>query len=512
QLSGKDAEIAALNLTIEEIKVVKLEQQPQLETPKSDESLMSEIADVEGYSGKCVTDAVFDVGLIRKWLEVLCSTVDLDSREDVGREEAGEPFRGGLEESSELFKELQRAVRVMCEARSNEALDCLQKEIEEKRMKCLECVEQKNKAESSVLQQKQLLCTANQRIEELEMCIREKDSIIRQLSSGQKNTDADAENSVSELEMRIFEKNEKIQTLQRENWNLQNEINCQLAQLRNGTSKLEALLLQVEELEAALKEREPSEWTNANHEQQKTTSDLKKQCQDITNYKPNENTLIEAQSQAATVDSQKTAAESPVQKPPESENLRQAAPSDEDIEKLRKELDDIRSTLDDCNRDKEVAEWHLGEHKQWLSDANGKIKYLEEQLSGKDAEITALNSTIEEMKVVKLEQQPQLETPKSDEPSELVERIRELEEKLCESENLRQAAPSDEDIEKLRKELDDIRSALDDCNRDKEVAEWHLGEHKQWLSDANGKIKYLEEQLSGKDAEIAALNSTIEGE
>ncbi|VDK54479.1 unnamed protein product [Gongylonema pulchrum] len=87
------------------------------------------------------------------------------------------------------------------------------------------------------------------------------------------------------------------------------------------------------------------------------------------------------------------------------------------LEKLQGELNVKNDVVGDLEKAKNDAEWSLGEHKQWLADANQ----------------SALKAQLEEM----------------------------------------------------QKELNGKNDLMGNLEKAKNDAEWNLGEHRQWLADAN---------------------------
>ncbi|VDM41428.1 unnamed protein product [Toxocara canis] len=197
------------------------------------------------------------------------------------------------------------------------------------------------------------------------------------------------------------------------------------------------------------------------------------------------------------------------------------APKPEDFSSLNSELDRLRhemgeknAIIDDVNRQRDEARWSLGEHKQWLNDANNRATALENALREKEERLAALERELGELKTVKIE------TPEDvlqNEIAQLKAEIQDLEGKLQETEKTLGEAPKVEEINGLRAEIDRLvneinekNRIIDDLNRIRDEKEWQLGEHRQWLNDANNRANGLDNELRAKSDMVDNLRKENE--
>uniref|UniRef100_A0A915C2T1 TAR DNA-binding protein 43 N-terminal domain-containing protein n=1 Tax=Parascaris univalens TaxID=6257 RepID=A0A915C2T1_PARUN len=186
-------------------------------------------------------------------------------------------------------------------------------------------------------------------------------------------------------------------------------------------------------------------------------------------------------------------------------------------EQLSSEINEKNRIIDDLNKIKADQEWSLGEHRQWLSDANSRVDYLELTCKQKDSAIDTLNREIEELKTLQLEAPHGASPVEGDDIAKLREALQDLESKLHEAEHALSEAPKQEElccmrgeVDRLGNEIHEKNRIIDDLNRIKAELEWSLGEHRQWLGDANNRANSLENALKEKESLIGGLYKELE--
>uniref|UniRef100_A0A0M3J2S6 AAA_5 domain-containing protein n=1 Tax=Anisakis simplex TaxID=6269 RepID=A0A0M3J2S6_ANISI len=188
-------------------------------------------------------------------------------------------------------------------------------------------------------------------------------------------------------------------------------------------------------------------------------------------------------------------------------------------ERLCNEMNEKNRIIDDLNRIRDEKEWSLGEHRQWLTDANNRADGLENACKDKENTIESLRKEIEELRSVTLEA-----------PQAAV-RIKTLESELHDAQQALTEGPKQDDVNALRSENDRLTNEIneknriiDDLNRIRDEKEWTLGEHRQWLNDANNRFVFLvfleftttlalhqtRERIRDKDRTIDQLKEEIE--
>ncbi|KJH42791.1 hypothetical protein DICVIV_11206 [Dictyocaulus viviparus] len=201
---------------------------------------------------------------------------------------------------------------------------------------------------------------------------------------------------------------------------------------------------------------------------------------------------------------------------------------------------ELQQTIDKLNeRDSEQAvrlsNGAVDSRKDYQDDSLENAKLLiiekEEELRRKDEEITQLRQkssdleqTIEqqsdspervnkiaslEAKIVELvEEKTQMisrlqseETAavaeKDQRISQLVGELETAQNDLREARNrIQELGEKEEEINNLHSVIAELRSSLATAKKEKEESEWHLGEHKEWLSNSKEKVAYLQNQLN----------------
>ncbi|VDN28997.1 unnamed protein product [Gongylonema pulchrum] len=162
----------------------------------------------------------------------------------------------------------------------------------------------------------------------------------------------------------------------------------------------------------------------------------------------------------------------------------QAALEVKALPELNEELRTKQREIDDLITRAKDAEWSLGEHKQWLTDANNRANHLDQLCHEKDLAI-----------------------------EDLTNKLRDAEHQLLEIHAPDNIDELNSTIANLRNELTGAEKTVQELDKAKKDAEWFLGEHKDWLQNANNRIKDLEEACIQKDAihndTVRTLNEKI---
>uniref|UniRef100_A0A183DVA0 Myosin_tail_1 domain-containing protein n=1 Tax=Gongylonema pulchrum TaxID=637853 RepID=A0A183DVA0_9BILA len=174
----------------------------------------------------------------------------------------------------------------------------------------------------------------------------------------------------------------------------------------------------------------------------------------------------------------------------------------ETVSALQEQLSEKEDELHNLEKARNDAQWSLGEHIQWLADANNRADGLQNALEEKEREIKELREEISRI------------TQVADEEKLMCQRaLEEMNAKLAEFEK----SPKQEDIdaldatiESLRNEISEKDKCIENITKSKNDAEQSLNEHSQWLLDANSRIADLENNEKDKDKRITALHDEIE--
>ncbi|EYB98263.1 hypothetical protein Y032_0132g1679 [Ancylostoma ceylanicum] len=194
--------------------------------------------------------------------------------------------------------------------------------------------------------------------------------------------------------------------------------------------------------------------------------------------------------------------------------IQELGEKEEEINNLHNVIADLRANLATAKKEKEESEWHLGEHKEWLSNSKEKVAYLENQLSllSSDPDRLAppppsspkMRSGLEnadesaKAQIRSLETKLQLanqsfrnseaERQKCEQISrDTLKRIVQLE-----NENGRLQGINEELTTKLRESasvqvLEEKDARLRDLADERSRLQWRIGELSQWWSDAKWK-------------------------
>ncbi|KIH66216.1 hypothetical protein ANCDUO_03456 [Ancylostoma duodenale] len=204
---------------------------------------------------------------------------------------------------------------------------------------------------------------------------------------------------------------------------------------------------------------------------------------------------------------------------------------------LHNVIADLRANLATAKKEKEESEWHLGEHKEWLSNSKEKVAYLENQLSLLSSDPdrlappppsspkmrTGLENADESAKaqIRSLETKLQLanqsfrnseaERQKCEQISrDTLKRIVQLE-----NENGRLQGINEELTTKLRESasvqvLEEKDARLRDLADERSRLQWRIGELSQWWSDAKWKIGELEAGVAHQRHLLDTANTKIQ--
>ncbi|KAK6759367.1 hypothetical protein RB195_021139 [Necator americanus] len=153
---------------------------------------------------------------------------------------------------------------------------------------------------------------------------------------------------------------------------------------------------------------------------------------------------------------------------------------DEELKKKTEEIAQLRA--------------RLGETDQTVIVPSGDTDERVASLEKKIAELVD-----EKAQVVEAIQAEQLTvvTEKDKHISQLVEELETANNDLRDARNrIQELGEKEEEINNLHNVIADLRANLATAKKEKEESEWHLGEHKEWLSNSKEKVAYLENQLS----------------
>ncbi|KAK5968373.1 hypothetical protein GCK32_004536 [Trichostrongylus colubriformis] len=210
---------------------------------------------------------------------------------------------------------------------------------------------------------------------------------------------------------------------------------------------------------------------------------------------------------------------------------------EEEINNLHNVIADLRANLATAKKEKEESEWHLGEHKEWLSNSKEKVAYLENQLSLMTSDPdrltlpppsspkvrSALENADESAKaqIRTLETKLQLanqsfrnseaERQKCEQINrDTMKRVMQLE-----SENGRLRGVNEELSIKLRDSasaqvLEEKEARIRDLADERSRLQWRIGELSQWWSDAKWKIGELEAGVAYHRQMLDTANGKIQ--
>ncbi|VDK64016.1 unnamed protein product [Onchocerca ochengi] len=395
-------------------------------------------------------DTEWSLGEHRQWLTDAKNKID-------EIENKLEKISGENNKLREEIEELNRA--------SVEATEGLQKEINDKNEQ-LNCItKQKNDAEWSFGEHRQWLKDANNRISELESALTEKNRFIEEMQKYNEEHSASGELIALQEKLQAAEKaldeapkQEKMNELSSLVDHLQNELN-------NKNECIKNLEKQCNDAEWSLGEHR--QWI---HDSSNRIQDLEEELRkngDCIKQLEREigNQSAEISNYLATIDA------------------------------LNNELTGKNVCIGDFEKAKNNAEWSLGEHRQWLQNANNRIDELAHSIEDKDREIAELRKAIEDFSHLTTVDKESLENLKS---------------KLHETEEALAKAPKPDEISALKSTIEQLRNDLDSKNVHINDLEWNFGEQRQRLQDANERIAQLEKSIITKDEIIKELRNEID--
>ncbi|VDO55913.1 unnamed protein product [Onchocerca flexuosa] len=141
------------------------------------------------------------------------------------------------------------------------------------------------------------------------------------------------------------------------------------------------------------------------------------------------------------------------------------------VQQSKEELNEKNHEIVNLNLQINDLKWSLGEHKQWFKDANDRANHFENTCKEKDYIIDDLTNRLHEAERRVVE----ISTPQSTE----FDKIDKIKRKYFRNLNSL--------IDDLRNEINKKNSYIDELEKAKNEAQWHLGEHQHWLQDANNK-------------------------
>ncbi|WKY15332.1 hypothetical protein Q1695_000652 [Nippostrongylus brasiliensis] len=188
----------------------------------------------------------------------------------------------------------------------------------------------------------------------------------------------------------------------------------------------------------------------------------------------------------------------------------QAAPttrlSDEQVNG-QEQLDNLENAkLIIAQKDEELRkkEEEIAQLRERLGDVEQKIVVPTESQSELGEKVAALEKKLadmeeEKMKLIEGVQAEQLAviTEKDKHIAQVVEELETARNDLRDAKNrIQELGEKEEEMTNLHNVIADLRADLATAKKEKEESEWHLGEHKEWLSNSKEKVAYLENQLS----------------
>ncbi|KAM3728086.1 Adventurous-gliding motility protein [Dirofilaria immitis] len=362
----------------------------------------------------------------------------------------------------------------------------------------------KNDAEWSLGEYRQLLQDANNRIDELTHSMEDKDRETAKLCKTVEDslllTNADKE-SLENLTLKFHEPEEA-------SLKASHEMSC----LKTENENLKELLKDKNAfIDNLVQQRNDAEWSLGEH--RKWLQDCNERANwldSIVMAKNNEIDGLRCENDRLKSDLDKISQHGDVN------NLNAT------IENLRNEISNKNSDINEIMKQRNDTEWKLGEHRQWLDEANNRADQLAGKLTEKEQILSLLlgkhRETMEELNKsgVKLIGSELVE----DDKSKLFEKLFELEAKLLETENAPTKSYDDSvlkmeheaTIAKLREDLDQKDEDLVRICKERSDAEWFLGEERQRLKDANHRIALLEEELMNMEAKHVDMFSSLKNE
>ncbi|VDO40501.1 unnamed protein product, partial [Onchocerca flexuosa] len=184
------------------------------------------------------------------------------------------------------------------------------------------------------------------------------------------------------------------------------------------------------------------------------------------------------------------------------------------IDALNNEITGKNVCIGNLEKAKNDSEWSLGEHRQWLQDANNRIAQLEKSIIAKDEIIKELHNDTDELsKKVVLDLKAALEAvqmnvqPEKAEVSveQLMIKLQNAEQALAEYSKMDDSISLKNENENLKELLKEKNEYIDKLVQQRNDAEWSLGEHRQWLQDSNERANWLDDIVIIKNKEIDEL-------
>ncbi|OZC08020.1 hypothetical protein X798_05016 [Onchocerca flexuosa] len=342
-----------------------------------------------------------------------------------------------------------------------------------------------NDLERNVEEHRQSLQDANERIAQLEKSIIAKDEIIKELHNDtdelSKKVVLDLKAALEAVQMNVQpEKAENAEQALAEYSKMDDSIS-----LKNENENLKELLKEKNEyIDKLVQQRNDAEWSLGEHRQWLQDSNERANwLDDIVIIKNKEIDELRCENDRLKFDLNKISQHGDIN------NLIAT------IENLHNEISNKNNDIDEIMKQRNEAEWKLGEHRQWLEDAKNRVDQLAGKLVEKEQ---VLNLLLEKHPEVMEEGNNKVNItlvksePVESDKNKLFEKIFELEEKLLETEI--PAKSYDESmlkieheatIAKLRDDLDQKDDELARVHKERSDAEWFLGEERQRVKYAN---------------------------
>uniref|UniRef100_A0A8R1TQJ3 Uncharacterized protein n=1 Tax=Onchocerca volvulus TaxID=6282 RepID=A0A8R1TQJ3_ONCVO len=457
---------------------------------------------------KQCNDAEWSLGEHRQWIH------DSSNRIQDLEEE--------LHKNGDCIKQLEREIGNQSAEISNylATIDALNNELTGKNVCIGDFEKAKNNAEWSLGEHRQWLQNANNRIAQLEKSLITKDEIIKELRNEidelSKKVVLDLKAALEAVQMQVQPEKAEV-SVEQLMFKLQNAEQA-LAEysklddsvsLKTENENLKELLKEKNEyIDNLVQQRNNAEWSLGEHRQ--WLQDCNKRANwldDIVMIKNNEIDELRCENDRLKFDLNKVSQHGDIN------NLIAT------IENLHNEISNKNNVIDEIMKQRNEAEWKLGEHRQWLEDAKNRA----DQLAGKLIEKEQfLNLLLEKYPEIMKEGQNKINValvrsePVESDKNKLFEKIFELEEKLLETEipakSYEESIEHEATIAKLRDDLDQKDDDLARVHKERSDAEWFLGEERQRLKDANHRIAVLEEELMHEKTKHADMLQSLKNE
>uniref|UniRef100_A0A915Q6N9 Uncharacterized protein n=1 Tax=Setaria digitata TaxID=48799 RepID=A0A915Q6N9_9BILA len=350
----------------------------------------------------------------------------------------------------------------------NETIENLLCEIDSKSQYITNLEKTRDDTEWSLGEHRQWLKDANDRVQFLDAACNDKDRYINELQNRLREAERPIENAdvLNNLNIAItdlrneLKKRDEQKTILEKDWN---DAQGSLAQHRQWLQQANERIIQLEKSETAKAETIKELHNQIEELSKRAVLDLK--------------AALEAVKQEVQLEKAEVSDENLIANSQNAEQLLTEQSKSNDLISLNNENENLKELLNDKNahidslvQQLNDKEWSLGEHRQWLQDSKNRANWLESVVLEKNREIDGLRCENECLK------------------SDLA--------KVSEGGDISNLNAA---IENLRNELRSKNEYIEQVEKQRNDAEWSLGEHRQWLRDANSRVDELTEKLAGKE-------------